>query len=159
VFEEIGYNLKPTEMQAAMGLAQLEKLEEMHSRRKYNFKRLYDIFAQYPQYFYLPTMHEKADTSWFGYLVTLKDGTPFTKSQMVDAMEDAKIQTRSYFTGNALFHPAYEQLAAGYENPREQFPVATKSTLDTFFLGVYPGITDAQLDYIADVVKEFLSKF
>lgn len=156
VFEEIGYNLKPTEMQAAMGLAQLDKLEEMHTRRKHNFKRLYDIFSQYPDYFYLPTMHEKADTSWFGYLVTLKDNVPFTKSQLVDRMEEAKIQTRSYFTGNALFHPAYEDLATEYENPKEQFPVATKSTLDTFFLGVYPGITDAQLDYIGATVKDFL---
>lgn len=156
VFEEIGYNLKPTEMQAAMGLAQLEKLDEMHSRRKHNFKRLYDIFSQYPDYFYLPTMHEKADTSWFGYLVTLKDNTPFTKSALVNHMEAAKIQTRSYFTGNALFHPAYEELAKEYENPRTQFPVATKTTLDTFFLGVYPGITDEQLDYIALTVKDFL---
>ena len=156
VFEEIGYNLKPTEMQAAMGLAQLDKLEEMHSRRKHNFKKLYDIFSQYPDYFYLPTVNAKADVSWFGYLVTLKDGTPFTKSQMVDVMEAAKIQTRSYFTGNALFHPAYEDLAKDYENPREQFPIATKSTLDTFFLGVYPGITDEQMDYIATTVKDFL---
>ena len=159
VFEEIGYNLKPTEMQAAMGLAQLDKLDEMHARRKHNFKRLYDIFSQYPQYFYLPTWHEKADPSWFGYLVTLKDGTPFTKSQVVDCMEEAKIQTRSYFTGNALFHPAYEELAVGYEDPRNQFPVATKTTLDTFFLGVYPGITDEQMDYIKTVVDNFVSKF
>ena len=156
VFEEIGYNLKPTEMQAAMGLAQLDKLDEMHARRKYNFKRLYDIFSQYPDFFYLPTTSEKADVSWFGYLVTLKDNLHFTKSQFVDHMEEAKIQTRSYFTGNALFHPAYEELAAEYENPREQFPIATKTTLDTFFLGVYPGITDAQLDYIEKVIHEFL---
>lgn len=156
VFEEIGYNLKPTEMQAAMGLAQLDKLDEMHARRKYNFKRLYDIFSQYPDFFYLPTTSEKADVSWFGYLVTLKDNLHFTKSQFVDHMEEAKIQTRSYFTGNALFHPAYEDLAAEYENPREQFPIATKTTLDTFFLGVYPGITDAQLDYIEEVIHDFL---
>lgn len=156
VFEEIGYNLKPTEMQAAMGLAQLDKLDEMHARRKYNFKRLYDIFSQYPDFFYLPTTSEKADVSWFGYLVTLKDNLHFTKSQFVDHMEEAKIQTRSYFTGNALFHPAYEELAAEYENPREQFPIATKTTLDTFFLGVYPGITDAQLDYIEEVIHDFL---
>jgi CDP-6-deoxy-D-xylo-4-hexulose-3-dehydrase len=156
VFEEIGYNLKPTEMQAAMGLAQLDKLDEMHTRRKHNFKRLYDIFSQYPDFFYLPTTDAKADVSWFGYLVTLKDNLHFTKSQFVDHMEEAKIQTRSYFTGNALFHPAYEELAAEYENPREQFPIATKTTLDTFFLGVYPGITDEQMDYIADVVKNFL---
>ena len=156
VFDEIGYNLKPTEMQAAMGLAQLDKLDEMHARRKYNFKRLYDIFSQYPDFFYLPTTSEKADVSWFGYLVTLKDNLHFTKSQFIDHMEEAKIQTRSYFTGNALFHPAYEELATEYENPRKQFPIATKTTLDTFFLGVYPGITDAQLDYIEEVIHNFL---
>ena len=158
VFEEIGYNLKPTEMQAAMGLAQLDKLDEMHSRRKQNFRRLYSIFEKYSEYFYLPTWHDKANTSWFGYLVTLKDGTPFTKSQMVDAMEAAKIQTRSYFTGNALFHPAYEELAANYENPREQFPIATKSSKDTFFMGVYPGLTEEQLNYIEIVVDKFFQK-
>ena len=156
VFEEIGYNLKPTEMQASMGLAQLDKLEEMHSKRKHNFKRLYDIFNQYPEYFYLPEMHEKANTSWFGYLVTLKDNLPFTKAQFVDYMEEAKIQTRSYFTGNALFHPAYESLTADYGNPAEQFPIATKSTKDTFFLGTYPGTTEEQLDYIISTIKGFL---
>jgi CDP-6-deoxy-D-xylo-4-hexulose-3-dehydrase len=156
VFEEIGYNLKPTEMQAAMGLAQLDKLNEMHARRKYNFSRLYNIFSKYEEYFYLPTWDDKADVSWFGYLVTLKDNTPFTKAEMVDHMEGAKIQTRSYFTGNALFHPAYEELAKEYTNPREQFPIATKTTIDTFFLGVYPGITDEQLDYIEKTIDEFI---
>jgi CDP-6-deoxy-D-xylo-4-hexulose-3-dehydrase len=156
VFDEIGYNLKPTEMQAAMGLAQLDKLDEMHSRRKHNFKRLYDIFSRYPEYFYIPTWHEKADVSWFGYLVTLKDNLSFTKAEIVDAMEEAKIQTRSYFTGNALLHPAYQDLALEYKDPRNEFPIATKTTIDTFFLGVYPGITDEQLDYIDLVVSNFI---
>lgn len=156
VFDEIGYNLKPTEMQAAMGLAQLDKLDEMHSRRKHNFKRLYDIFSRYPEYFYIPTWHDKADVSWFGYLVTLKDSVPFTKAELVDAMEEAKIQTRSYFTGNALLHPAYYEQAAEYKDPRNEFPMATKTTIDTFFLGVYPGITDEQLDYIDIVISDFV---
>lgn len=156
VFEEIGYNLKPTEMQAAMGLAQIEKLDEMHSRRKQNFNRLYNIFKKYEQYFYLPTKHEKADTSWFGYLVTVKDGAPFSKADMVEWMEAKKIQTRSYFTGNALFHPAYSELAEEYPDARNQFPIATKTTMDTFFLGVYPGITSEQLDYIESVVDQFI---
>ena len=71
-------------------------------------------------------------------------------------MEEAKIQTRSYFTGNALFHPAYESLAVDYGNPAEQFPIATKSTKDTFFLGTYPGTTEEQLDYIISTIKGFL---
>ena len=155
VFDEIGYNLKPTEMQAAMGLAQLDKLDEMHSRRKHNFKRLHNILSKYSDYLHLPTQHEKADVSWFGFLITLKDNAPFQKQELVEHLENAKIQTRSYFTGNALFHPAYEKLAKDYENPSEQFPVATKSTRDTFFMGVYPGITDEQLDYIEIIVSKF----
>lgn len=158
VFEEIGYNLKPTEMQAAMGLAQLDKLDEMHARRKHNFKRLYDMFNKYNEYFYMPTVHEKADPSWFGYLVTLKDNVHFTKDQLVNHFEAAKIQTRSYFTGNALFHPAYEDIAKNYQDARNEFPIATKTTLDTFFLGVYPGITDEQMDYIESTLDTFFDK-
>ena len=155
VFDEIGYNLKPTEMQAAMGLAQLDKLDEMHTRRRSNFKRMYNIFKKYKDLVYLPETLDKADPSWFGYLITLKDNCGFNKNDLVEHLENAKIQTRSYFTGNALFHPAYEELAANYENPREQFPIATKSSKDTFFMGVYPGLTKEQLDYIEIVVDEF----
>ena len=77
---------------------------------------------------------------------------------MVDHLEEAKIQTRSYFTGNALFHPAYEELAKEYTNPAESFPIATKSTKDTFFMGVYPGITDEQLDYIESAIDSFFTQ-
>jgi CDP-6-deoxy-D-xylo-4-hexulose-3-dehydrase len=155
VFDEIGYNLKPTEMQAAMGLAQLDKLDEMHTRRRLNFKRMYNIFKKYEDLVYLPETLDKADPSWFGYLITLKDNCGFNKNDLVEHLENAKIQTRSYFTGNALFHPAYEELAANYENPREQFPIATKSSKDTFFMGVYPGLTEEQLNYIEIVVDKF----
>jgi len=155
VFEEIGFNLKPTEMQAAMGLVQLDKLDEMHSKRKSNFKRMYDIFKKYEQWVYLPEALPQADPSWFGFLITLKDNCIFEKNDLVEHLENAKIQTRSYFTGNALFHPAYEELAANYENPKEQFPIATKSSKDTFFMGVYPCLTEEQLDYIETVVDKF----
>ena len=155
VFDEIGYNLKPTEMQVAMGLKQLDKLEEMHDKRKVNFKRLRSIFEKYEEYVYLPQALDKADPSWFGYLVTLKDGAPFKKEELITHLENAKIQTRSYFTGNALFHPAYQELAKEYKDPRNEFPVATKSTMDTFFLGVYPGITEEQMDYIENSINEF----
>lgn len=157
VFEEIGYNLKPTEMQAAIGLSQIEKLDEMHGRRKENFKRLYSIFKKYEHWFHLPQSLDKADTSWFGFLLTLRDGAPFEKNDLVDTLEAAKIQTRSYFTGNALFHPAYSDLPmfAHYTDPKGMFPIATKTTKDTFFLGVYPGITDEQLDYIEQTVDRF----
>ena len=155
VFDEIGYNLKPTEMQVAMGLKQLDKLEEMHDKRRKNFDRLYNVFKKYEQYVYLPKSLDKADPSWFGYLVTLKDNVPFKKEEFITHLENAKIQTRSYFTGNALFHPAYQDLATEYKDPRNQFPVATKSTVDTFFLGVYPGITEEQMNYIENTIDKF----
>jgi len=127
----------------------------MHSKRKLNFKRMYNIFKKYEQWIYLPETLPQADPSWFGFLITLKDNCIFEKNDLVEYLENAKIQTRSYFTGNALFHPAYEELAANYENPKEQFPIATKSSKDTFFMGVYPGLTEEQLDYIEVVVDEF----
>jgi CDP-6-deoxy-D-xylo-4-hexulose-3-dehydrase len=158
VFTEIGYNLKPTEMQAAMGLAQLDKLDYMHSARKKNFEKLTNVLSKYSEYLHLPTKDEKADVSWFGYLITLKENAPFKKQELVNFLEECKIQTRSYFTGNALLHPAYSELAKKYENPLEDFPVATKSTRDTFFMGVYPGITEEQMNYIGGCIDEFFSK-
>ena len=159
VFDEIGYNLKPLELQACMGLKQLEKLDYMHERRKHNFKRMHEIFSEYDCMFHLPSAEEKADVSWFGFLVTLRDGVTFKKSALIDHLEAAKIQTRSYFTGNALFHPAYQDLAKKYKDPAGQFPVATKSTKDTFFVGVWPGMTDEQMDYIQEVLRKFCWKY
>jgi CDP-6-deoxy-D-xylo-4-hexulose-3-dehydrase len=138
-----------------MGLEQIKKLDEMHSKRKSNFKRLHEIFSKYPNLFHLPTYYDKADVSWFGFLITLKDNERFTKNQLVDHLEAAKIQTRSYFTGNALFHPAYTDIAKEYKDPRNEFPNATKSTIDTFFMGVWPGMTEEQLDYIEKVLHKF----
>jgi len=74
-------------------------------------------------------------------------------------LEASKVQTRSYFTGNALLHPAYSDLAQKHENPLTEFPVATKSTKDTFFMGVYPGITNEQMNYIESRINEFFSNF
>ena len=74
-------------------------------------------------------------------------------------LEKSKIQTRSYFTGNALFHPAYQDLAKKYKDPRNEFPVATKSTVDTFFMGVWRGMTDEQLDYIEKVVDDYCKMY
>lgn len=155
VFEEIGYNLKPTEMQAAIGLEQIKKLEEMHGKRKQNWNKLNHIFSEYKNYFHLQYPLAKADPSWFGFLVTLREDAPFTKDDLVNHLEDNKIQTRSYFTGNALFHPAYSELAKEYSDPAGYFPIATLSTKNTFFLGVAPHITNEQMDYVKRKISNF----
>jgi len=156
VFDEIGYNLKPLELQASIGLEQLKKLEYLHDKRKENFELLTEVFKKYEKFFILPKATEKADPSWFGFLLTLKDDCQFTRTEFMQFLERNKIQTRAYFTGNCLYHPAYEQFAKKYTDLKSEFPVAHKSTFDTLFLGTYAGITEEKIKYIDKIVNKFL---
>jgi CDP-6-deoxy-D-xylo-4-hexulose-3-dehydrase len=156
VFNEIGYNLKPLELQAAMGLEQIKKLPEMDAARRKNHSRLNDIFKKYEEFFHLPEATPKSDPCWFAYLLTLKTDL-FSRDDFVQHLEKAKIQTRSYFSGNILAHPGYHHLAK--EGEIETFPVANKVTMDSFFLGTFIGLTDEKLDYIEEVVDDFFEKF
>ena len=159
VFEEIGYNLKPIDMQAAMGLEQLKKLPALDEARRQNFDRLTAIFEPYKQYFDMPVATDKADPCWFAYLLTVKEDAPFGRQEIVDHLEAAKIQTRSYFAGNALAHPAYNHLAEQYGDLQEAFPVAALVTTNSFFLGTFKGLTDEKLHYIKTVVDAFFRKY
>jgi CDP-6-deoxy-D-xylo-4-hexulose-3-dehydrase len=155
VYEEIGYNIKPLEMQAAIGLVQLKKLDQIIERRKYNFSKLMEIFAPYSHIFRLPKATEKADPAWFAFPVTLKENAKFTRTQFTMFLEDHKIQTRNYFGGNILLQPAYSHLITS--DPIIAYPNATMATKNTFFLGTSPVITDQHLDYIKRTVDTFLS--
>jgi CDP-6-deoxy-D-xylo-4-hexulose-3-dehydrase len=157
VYDEIGYNLKPIEVQAAIGLEQIKKLPDITVKRKYNHKRLYDIFKPYEEFFILPEATSMSDPSWFAFALTIKDSAPFKRHDIVNWLETNKIQTRPYFAGNIMLQPAYE----GLMNPGDvirKFPNARKITTDTFFLGTSPVITDDQLDYIGYAVNQFASK-
>ena len=154
VFDEIGYNLKPLDLQAAMGLQQLDKLPDMDAARRRNFVAYTQLFQQYEEFFHLPVATLNSDPCWFAYLLTVKDGAPFTKDQFVKYLESHKIQTRSYFSGNILAHPGYQELAAGRDLPGE-FPVATTATTSSFFLGTFIGITPDKMTYIRSVVEQF----
>lgn len=156
VYEEIGYNLKPLDMQASMGLIQLEKLDEIIIKRKHNYKRLSSIFEKYQDKFIMPKATEGADPAWFAFPITVKDDAGFKRTELTMFMEQHKIQTRNYFGGNLLLQPAYAHLADG--NPITKYPCATKSTTSTFFLGTSPIITDEQLDYIETVLTKFMTK-
>lgn len=155
VFDEIGYNLKPLDLQAAMGLEQIKKLDHLHQRRKENFKKLIEIFEPYQDFFYLPKATEKSDPSWFGFLLTIKENAGFSRLDLVNHLERNRIQTRSYFTGNCLYHPAYADLAKEYADIKEQFPIAHKVTFDTMFLGTFAGITDDKIAHIRETINEF----
>ena len=102
VYEEIGYNLKPIELQASMGLVQMEKLEEIGIKRRENYKNLYSAFNKYNQYFHLHEAQLGADVDWFAFPVTVKDDAPFKRSDICKFFESNKIQTRPYFAGNIM---------------------------------------------------------
>lgn len=158
VFDEIGYNLKPLDLQAAMGLQQLKKLPEMDDARRKNFDKLYQIFKPYEEYLYLPKATEKSDPCWFGFLLVVKPDAPFKKEEFVRHMEWARIQTRSYFTGNALYHPAYKHIACEHEDLKSEFPNAHVVTLGSVFLGTFIGLTDDKLEHIKNTVDFFFSR-
>jgi len=154
VYDEIGYNLKPTDQQAAMGLAQMKRLPEITEKRKNNHARLCSIFDKYGEHFILPKATNKSDPSWFAFAITIRDGAPFRRKDIVDHLEESKIQTRPYFAGNIMLQPAY----AGLMDPRKvvsEYPNARKVTTDTFFLGTSPVISTEQLDYIESTVDSF----
>ena len=155
VFDEIGYNLKPLDLQAAMGLQQLEKLPALDKARRENWSKLSAIFEPYVQYFHMPVATDKADPCWFAFLLTIKEDAPFSRFDIVEHLENAKIQTRSYFSGNILAHPGYVHLAGEYGDMNETFPNAQLVTTNSFFLGTYLGLTDEKMDYIKSAVDDF----
>lgn len=160
-YSEIGYNLKPLELQCSIGLEQIKKLPEIHEKRIHNYNRLHSLFSKYEEFFILPKATENAEVSWFAFPLTIKDGSPFKRSDICGYLEDNKIQTRNYFGGNLLLQQMYKEFVKniGYEKIKEMYPNATKVTTDTFFLGVSPVITNEQIDYVETMVEKFMSNF
>lgn len=155
VYDEIGYNLKPLELQAALGMEQLKKLDFIKQRRQENHRQLFSIFEKYEQYFYIPRATEHSDPSWFAFPLTLKEDAPFTRNQIVQHLEDNQIQTRPYFAGNVMLQPAYDHLIDP-NYAKHSFPNSTYAMLNTFFLGTSPVITSEQIAYIGEKVDEFM---
>jgi len=145
VFGHIGYNLKPADLQGSIGLVQLEKFDEIHQKRRHNKERLHSIFEKLP---FCRVIHEKldAETSWFGVPIVFE----YDKSGLVKWLENHKVQTRNYFAGNILMHPAYKHL-----EPASNYPNASKVLDNVFFVGCSPTITDKMIDYIEEVVEEY----
>jgi CDP-6-deoxy-D-xylo-4-hexulose-3-dehydrase len=147
--------MKPIELQASIGLVQMEKLEEIGIKRKENYKDLFQSFSKYSQYFHLHKAQSGADVDWFAFPITIKDGAPFKRSDICQFFEAHKIQTRPYFAGNIMLQPAYTHLADSKE-VIEQYPVARKVTTDTFFLGTSPVINKEKTDYIQTILDKFI---
>lgn len=157
VYSHFGYNLKVTEMQASIGLAQLEKVGDFIEKRNNNWCKLHNCFLELSDCFTFQQQEYDATPSWFAFALTLKDGVKFNKSDIVNFLEDNKIQTRCLFSGNIILHPCFTDLQNG-EDYRivDSLPNSDKITKDTFFIGVYPGLQSKQIDYMILKIKEFV---
>jgi CDP-6-deoxy-D-xylo-4-hexulose-3-dehydrase len=152
LYSEIGYNLKLTDLQAAIGLAQIEKLPHFIEKRKQNFSFLYRALKRYAEYLVLPEWHEKSDPSWFAFPLTVRDSAPFDRHQLTSYLERNNIETRPLFAGNLIKQPGYRHIS--YRTIGD-LPVADHILRSTFFIGVYPGLGQPQLDYMVETFEAF----
>jgi degT/dnrJ/eryC1/strS aminotransferase len=155
VYSHVGYNLKITDMQAAVGLAQLKKLPDFVNKRKNNFKKLYEGLKKFDEYLILPYATEKSDPSWFAFPITVKENDKFAKNQIVAHLEKNKILTRQLFAGNVTRQPAYEDVEYKVVGDLKNTDYIMNNT---FFIGVYPGIDDVKMEYILKTFESFFEK-
>lgn len=154
VYSHFGYNLKPTDLQAAVGVAQLKKFPDFVQKRKENYKRLYEALKPVEDKLILPIPEKNSDPSWFGFLITCKEGVD--RSKLVGKLESNGIQTRMLFAGNLTKHPCFDQMRKIGEGYRIVGELKNTDRImnDTFWVGVYPGMTDAKIDFMAKMIIE-----
>lgn len=152
VYSHFGYNLKATDMQAAIGCAQLEKFPGFVEKRRHNFDRLRAALTDTQGKLILPEACENSRPSWFGFLITCKEGTD--RNEVVQYIESKGVQTRMLFAGNLTRHPCFDQMRAEQSGYRVvgDLHVADRIMRDTFWVGVYPGMTDEMIDYMAETI-------
>ena len=152
IYSHIGYNLKATDMQAALGLSQLSKLDRFVETRKKNFSTLLNLLGDIPD-FIMPKATEKSDPSWFGFPVTIRPESPIDRTRLLRQLDEHKIGSRLLFAGNLLKQPAYKHIdhrvIGGLKN-------SDLVMTNTFWLGVYPGLTSEMLEFVSDVIHEFV---
>jgi CDP-6-deoxy-D-xylo-4-hexulose-3-dehydrase len=166
-YSHLGYNLKMTDLQAAVGVAQLARVDDFGRARRENFAWFRRALAPLEEHFVLPEATPGADPSWFGFLLTVREGAPFGRDQVVRALEEAKVQTRMLFGGNLTRQPALTELAkrCGAEDRPAPFRVAgalrnTNAIMDrSFWFGVYPGITPAMREHVAATLLRLAKRY
>jgi len=152
-YSHVGYNLKATDMQAALGVTQMDKLPEFIARRKANFAYLNEVLAPLSEFLVLPEATPESDPSWFGFPIGVKESAPFTRDQLTHALETAKIGTRLMFAGNLTRQPAYEGWEFRVVGDLKNSDFVMNRV---FWIGVFPGLTEAMLDYIAETAIGFV---
>lgn len=153
VYSHIGYNLKVTDMQAAIGVEQLKKLPEFCNRRRENFKLWTKGFSQWSDKIFLPVATAGSDPAWFAFPVTVKENAGFSRTELTNYLDSKKIETRNIFAGNILRQPAYGDI-----KHRVQGELKNTDTImnNSFFLGTFPGITKEQIDYTLTTIEKFI---
>lgn len=154
VYSHFGYNLKVTDMQAAIGVAQIKKVPSFTERRRHNFERLYNALTGLQDKFILPEACPNSKPSWFGFLLTCRDGVD--RVEVVKYLEEHGVQTRNLFAGNLIKHPCFDEMRKTGKGYRVIGSLENTDRImrDTFWVGVYPGMTDEKIDYMAKVIKE-----
>lgn len=156
VYSHFGYNLKATDMQAAIGCAQIKRIDSFAERRRHNFARLKEGLKDLTDKIILPEPCENSDPSWFGFLITCKEGVD--ANQVVDYVESHGVQTRRLFAGNLTRHPCFDEMRRSGEGYRivGGLENTDKITVSTFWIGVYPGMTDEMIDYMIETIRAAL---
>lgn len=154
VYSHVGYNLKVTEMQAAIGVAQLKKIEAFTAARKRNHARLHRVFEARAEVVMPHAATPRSDPSWFGYVATVRPDSGLTRTSVLRSLTRSQVETRNLFCGNLLRHPAYEGIPHRLAEPLVNTEVITDGT---FFVGVYPGMTDAMMEQLETAVEEALN--
>ena len=155
-FLTLGYNLKPVEVQAAMGVVQLKRFPKMAEMRRSNFMALNAYFKKYEKFFILPRSVKKANPCWFSYPLTIRDGAPFTREQITRYLENKLVETRTVFAGNIVRQPALKRINYRVVGTLRN---SDKVLKDTFFVGLGPHITTMQLEYMQDIFSNFFKLY
>ena len=155
IYSHIGYNLKVTDMQAAIGVEQLKKLPGFIEKRKENFRMLYDGLRNYEKRFILPEATENSEPSWFGFPILVREDAPFTRAEIVDYLEEHKIATRMLFGGNVTKQPAYEDVRYSVIGSLKNTDLVMNNL---FWIGVYPGMKCEMITYMINSVDEFIRR-
>ncbi len=153
IYSHIGYNLKLTDMQAAVGVAQLKKLPEFIDARKHNWRLLREGLKSFEEFLILPRPTPNSDPSWFGFALTVRPEAPFTRNDLIGYLESRKIATRLLFGGNLTRQPAYQNISCRVVGKLENTDVVMNQT---FWVGVYPGLTEQMIAYVVETVSAFI---
>jgi CDP-4-dehydro-6-deoxyglucose reductase, E1 len=155
VYSHIGYNLKMTDMQAAIGCAQMDKLEGFTRKRKSNFAKIYQGLKKFEEYLILPKATPRSDPSWFVFLITVKDNSRFSREDIVGFLNENRIETRNLFCGNILRQPAFMNIERRVVGDLKNTDYVMNNT---FFIGVYPGMTDEKITYMIEKFHDYFNR-